>query len=144
MLTISVTLVRSVSAAALLAFVLSAVLPLFDVIPFDDQVATARILSTYASVLPSSAIWAWSIVSGLTALVGLIGLLFLWPPSRWLLAAYAVALVVSQPLLGLAVLSPYEATFGGIFGTCLLWLVTVSFWSPFAGQFRKGPRPNAT
>lgn len=140
MLNISVTLVRVVIVVTLLAFVFSTILPLLNVIPFDDQIAAARTLSTYASVLPSGAVWAWSIVSGLAALVGLFGLLFLWPPSRWLLAAYAVSLVVSQPLLGLAVLSPYEATFGGVFGTCLLWLVTVSFWSPFAEHFRKRPQ----
>lgn len=143
MLNVSVLQMRLVCAIAILAFFFSTVLPMLEVIRFDDQIAAARTLSTYDSILPSWGIWAWSIISGLGALAGLVGLAALWPPSRWLLAVYSVALVLSQPFMGLAVLSPYEATFGGLFGTCTLWLVTISFWSPFAGRFRATPHASA-
>lgn len=143
MLNVSLIQVRIVSAIALVALIFGTVLPMLDVISFDDDVASARLLSTYAALMPSWAIWAWSIGTGLIVAVGLIGLGFLWPHSRWLLATYAVASVIGQPFLGLAVVSPYEATFGGIFGTCLLWLVAVSFWSPFAERFAEVSRPNA-
>jgi hypothetical protein len=143
MLSVSLTQVRIVSAVALAALVFGTVLPMLDLISFEDDVASARLLSTYAALLPSWALWAWSIATGLIAAVGLVGLNFLWPHSRWLLATYALAAVIGQPFLGLAVVSPYEATFGGIFGTCLLWLVAVCFWSPFADRFGEAPRPNA-
>lgn len=139
MLTVTLAQVRIVSAVALVALVLSTVLPMLDLIEFDDEVATARVLGTYGALWPGWLIWAWSIVSGAIAVVGLGGLFFLWPPSRWLLAFYAVVGVITQPFLGLAVLSAHETTFGAVFGTCLLWLVVVSFWSPFAERFRRAP-----
>jgi hypothetical protein len=141
MLSISLKHVRVVSAVALIALLLGWVAPLIGLIPFNEDVATARAWNTYDSMLPTWAVLVWAIVAFSAEIVGLIGMFSLWPPSRWILAGFIATTLAAQPLLGLAVFSAYEAAFAGISGTCVLWLVAISFWSPFASEFRKPTQP---
>ena len=137
MMNVTLKQVRGVSAVALVALLLGTAAPLLGLVPFDADVATARMWNSFDSVLPPWAVLTWAIASVVAAVAGLIGMFWLWPLSRWLLAAYVLTTIAVQPFLGLAVFSSYEAAFAGIFGASLLWLVGISFWSPFADQFRK-------
>ena len=141
---VSTTLVRVVSAVALVALLLGVVAPLLGVIPFESDVANARAWNYYGSPLPNWAVNVWMVTSIVTLTTGLIGMTCLWAPARWFLVGYLAATLVIQPFVGLAVFSPYEASFAGIIGASILWLVTISFWSPFADRLRNGVRTNAT
>jgi len=113
----------------------TAVLPSVGVIPFSQEVATARQWNYFGSTIPFWAIQVWWAVAGLLTLGGLVGMMRFWSPSRWMLAAALFATLVIQPLLGLAVYSPFEASLGGIAGASFFWLVCVSFYSPLSVRF---------
>lgn len=112
-----------------------AVLPNFGVIAFSEDVATARQWNYFGATMPFWAIQVWWAVSGLLTLVGLVGMLRFWSASRWMLVTALFASLVLQPLLGLAVYSPFEASLAGISSASLLWLVCVSFYSPLSVRF---------
>ena len=121
--------------ATILGLVLSLVVPSLGVVSFAPEVEAARSWNYFDSVLPGRAVLIWYVIWGVVALAGLVGSYFFWRPARWLLAASVLLSVVAQPFLGLVVYSPFEASFAAIPGMLMLWLVTVSFWSPLAGQF---------
>jgi hypothetical protein len=144
MLDVSVKLVRVVSSVALAAVVLGVIAPLFGLVPFDGDTSTARAWNGFGSPLPGWAVIFWSLGAALAVIADLVGLHFLWAPARWILAAYIVATILTQPIMGLIVFSAYEAAFASISGTCILWLTIVSFWSPFANMLRHGARVDAS
>jgi hypothetical protein len=140
---ISVKHVRVVSAVALVAILFGVIGPLFGLVPFDSDTSNARGWNTFGSLLPQLVVFVWLLLTALAVIVGLVGLYFLWAPARWILVGYIVATILTQPFLGLVVFSAYEAGFAGISGTCILWLTTICFWSPFANRLRQGGHTNA-
>jgi hypothetical protein len=58
-----------------------------------------------------------------------------WRLSRWCLIVTWLGALFFRPLLGLSVYSAYEAFLASLFGSALLWLIIVSFWSPLAARF---------
>ncbi len=115
-----------------------AVLPSIGAIPFSEEVATARQWNYFGATIPFWAIQLWWAVSGLLTLIGLVGMLRFWPASRWLLTIALFGSLVMQPLLGLAVYSPFEASLAGISSVAFLWLVSVSFYSSLGARFAPG------
>jgi hypothetical protein len=114
-----------------------AVLPSIGAIPFSEDVATARQWNYFGSTIPFWAIQIWWAVSGLLTIGGLVGMLRFWPTSRWMLAIALFGGFAMQPLLGLAVYSPLEASLAGIASASILWLVCVSFYSSLGTRFAR-------
>lgn len=112
-----------------------AVLPNVGVIAFSEDVATARQWNYFGAAIPFWAIQVWWAVAGLLTIGGLVGMLRFWPPSRWMLVTALFASLAIQPLLGLAVYSPLEASLAGVSGVSFLWLLCVSFYSPLGVRF---------
>ena len=106
-------------------------------ITFDPAVATARHWRYFGSIMPVWAIWAYAILYMTSLLAGLIGSIFFWWVSRWVLAASIVSATVARPFLGLYVVSAPEGFFVSLFGCCVLWIVVVSFFSPLATKFSR-------
>jgi len=102
---------------------------------FDPAVATARHWRYFGSIMPLWAIWGYAILYIASLLTGLIGSIFFWWVSRWVLAVSMVGMVVARPFLGLDVVSASEGFFVSLFGFCVLWIVVVSFFSPLATKF---------
>jgi hypothetical protein len=136
MLIVTVRHVRTASVVAFLALLLSWGVPLLGLVSFSDDIANARMWNSLEAVFPLWAVTSWTIAYFLALAVGLVGMFLLWSPARWILAVAVLAQVLLQPFLGLAVFAPFEATFGGVIASIVLWLVVVSFWSPFADPFR--------
>ena len=135
MITPTITQFRAVIVIALVSWAAMAVLPNVGAIYFSEDVATARQWNYFGSAIPFWTIQVWWAVSGLLIVGGLVGMLRFWPPSRWMLTVALLASLVVQPLLGLAVYSPFEASCAGISGASFLWLVCVSFYSPVSARF---------
>jgi hypothetical protein len=119
-----------------------AVLPSSGAIPFSEDVATARQWNYFGSKIPFWAIQVWWAVSGLLTIGGLVGMLRFWSTSRWLLAIVLFGSLVMQPLLGLAVYSPFEASLAGVSSASFLWLVCVSFYSSLGARFAHRNSPS--
>jgi hypothetical protein len=134
-ITPTTTQFRVVIIVALICWSAMAVLPNIGAIPFSEDVANARQWNYFGSTISFWVIQVWWVVSGLLTLCGLLGMLRFWPPSRWMLAIGLFASLVMQPLLGLAVYSPFEASLGSISSASFLWLVCVSFYSPLSAHF---------
>ena len=139
MVTATIAQFRTVTVIALLSWGALAVLPNIGAISFSEEVATARMWNYFGSAIPFWAIQVWWAVSGVLIVVGLVGLLRFWPPARWLLVMTWILGLLVQPLLGLAVYSPFEASMASISGACFLWLVCVSFYSSMSVRFEKQP-----
>ena len=135
MVTPTITQFRAVIVVALASWAAMAVLPSIGAITFSEDVATARQWNYFGSMIPFWAIQVWWAVSGLLIVSGLVGMLRFWPPSRWMVAVALFGSLLMQPLLGLAVYSPLEASLGGISSASLLWLLCVSFYSALGARF---------
>jgi hypothetical protein len=143
MRSVSVRLFRSVCVVAL-ASLLLVQLQVVGLVSLSSGVATARMWKYYEALAPWWLTWVYGIAEFALLLVGLVGMLNFWRFSRWcVLLALALGLCV-RPFLGLAVYSAYEASLGGLSGIVCTWLVSISFWSPFAERFteRSGVSPN--
>jgi hypothetical protein len=126
---------RAVIVIALLSWSAMAVLPNIGVISFTEDVARARMWNYFGSTIPFWAIQLWWVVSGVLTVGGLVGMLRFWPPARWMLAIALISSLLMQPLLGLAVFSPFEASMAGVCGASFFWLVCVSFYSSVSDRF---------
>ncbi len=106
---------------------------------FSAEVAQVRAWNYEEAVLPFWAIdvWWWSTAIG--TVVGVLGMLCFWRPSRWVIAAVELGYVLAAPLLGLCVVSAFELFLGSAAHFMFVWLVTVSFWSPLAQRFGSAP-----
>ena len=135
MVTPTINQFRAVIVIALVSWAAMAVLPSIGAIPFSEDVATARQWNYFGSTIPFWAIQVWWVVAGLLTIGGLVGMLRFWPISRWMLAIALFVSLAMQPLLGLAVYSPFEASLAGISSASFLWLVCVSFYSPLGTRF---------
>lgn len=135
MVTPTIAQFRTVIIVALICWVAMAVLPNIGAIPFSEDVAIARQWNYIDSTIPFWVIQIWWAVSGLLTVGGLLGMLRFWPPSRWMLAIVLFGSLVMQPLIGLAVYSPFEASLGGLSSASFLWLVCVSFYSSLSTHF---------
>jgi hypothetical protein len=135
---------RVVVVAALVAWTIAMTIPHLGVVSFSDDVANARTWNYLEALLPFRAVQTWWVLNAIATLMGLMGLLRFWPPARWILAGVFIATLLVQPLIGLAVFSPFEATFGGLYGAAFVWLITVSFWSGLAKNFARVPQQNDT
>ena len=131
---ISVTQYRLVCALALITLILY-LAPMIGLVRFDHAVATARRWKYFGYLLPLWVIrlYAWTWFAAIV--VGVVGLIWFWRLSRWLLIIALLSLAALRPFLGLAVYSAYEASIACVSGYAFLWLVTVSFWSPIADRF---------
>lgn len=143
MLRISVLQYRVVCVLALTTLALYFA-PRIGLVNFDHAVATARTWRYFGYLLPLWALqlyaWTW-FAAFVLSLIGLIGF---WRISRWLLVAALLSAAALRPFLGLVVYSAYEAFIACILGYAVLWLVTVSFWSPIAEQFQGKQAKDAT
>ena len=135
MLPTSPTLFRVAIFLTLVGLVLALLLPTLGMVSFGPEVEAARGWNYFDSLLPGSGVIVWYAMWGLVALAGLIGSMFFWGPARWLLAVSVVLSLVAQPFLGLVVYSPFEATFAAASSLLMIWISTVSFWSPLASRF---------
>jgi hypothetical protein len=131
---ISVRQFRIVCIIALTTLLLT-LLPSFGLITFSDGVRTARKWLHFEAALTGWPLWIYALVNWLLTLIGVIGMLNFWRSARWCLVAVLLGAVVMRPFLGLSVYSAYEAVLGTILGSCCIWLITVSFWSPIADHF---------
>jgi hypothetical protein len=128
---------RTIIVIALLSWGAVAVLPSMGAISFSEDVATARMWNYFGSAIPFWEIQVWWVVSGVLTVGGLVGMLRFWRPARWMLAMALISSLLIQPLLGLAVYSPFEASMAGISGASFFWLVCVSFYSSVGVRFEK-------
>jgi hypothetical protein len=135
MLSISPAMFRAVVLVTLFTLAISVLSAELGLIAFDPEVETARSWVYYGSVLPFEAIQVWYWLWAFATLGGLVGSMFFWRPSRWLLAGAVLLAMATQPFLGLATASAFEMSLGGISGTLTVWIVVVSFWSPLAAHF---------
>ena len=134
MFSVSVRQFRIVCVLALAAHILNLV-PSLGLVTFTNEVRTLRKWAHFDAVLTGWTLWGYSFVSWALILVGLIGMLNFWRSARWCLVIALAGSVLMRPFLGLSVYSAYEAALGTILGVGCAWLVTVSFWSPFANHF---------
>jgi hypothetical protein len=65
----------------------------------------------------------------------MLGMLCFWHVSRWILVVALGSHLLASPFLGLMVASAFEAAAWTATFTGLVWLATVSFWSPLAKRF---------
>ena len=138
MMPLTSTHFRAAVLATVLGLALSLVVPAIGLVSFSPEVEAARSWNYFDSVLPLRGVVVWHSLWGTVALAGLVGSFFFWGPARWLLAASLLLSVAAQPFLGLVVYSSFEASFAAISGMLMLWIVTVSFWSPLASRFVEG------
>lgn len=126
---------RAVIVIALVSWSAMAALPNIGAISFSEDVANARMWNYFGSTIPFWAIQVWWVVGGVLTVGGLVGMLRFWPPARWMLVTALISSLLIQPLLGLAVYSPFEASMAGISGASFFWLVCVSFYSSVGDRF---------
>jgi len=137
MFKVSVGQFRIVCLIALGALLL-AQLPAWGLLSFSKGVTTLRLYKYYGALAPVWVIWLYATSALALLVIGLVGMLNFWRFSRWSLAAALTAALTLRPLMGMVVVSAYEAFFAGVCGTLALWLMTVSFWTPLAQQFTQG------
>lgn len=136
--------VRALTAIALVLLLLFAYLNGFNVIAYDQQVATARTWNYVGATLPIWALATYYALWNLFALVGLVGMFWFWRPARWIVATTLLAAVLFQPFFGLLVLSALERTLSTMMGITMTWLVVLCFWSPVASRFRRTEEQRVT
>lgn len=141
----SPALFRAVAVATLTCWFASVLLPALGIVAFSSEIANARSWNYFGAILPFWAVQVWSAFFSLSVLVGIVGALCFWRVSRWVLAAAVIVNLLATPFVGLLVVSPIEGALASIAGAMLVWLVTVSFWSPLANRFRSvKPNPTST
>lgn len=126
---------RIVAVVALVSWLATSFLPHTEFVSFSEEVRTLRTWNYFGAVIPFWSIQIWWVISGLLTVYGLLGMIRLWSSARFCLAAALVASFLLQPLIGLAVYSPFEASLAGVFGASAIWLVCVSLYSPLAHRF---------
>src|SRR5262249_28972609 len=89
----------------------------------------------FGMLLPVWALWAFSLIWAASIITGLLGAIFFWRLSRWILAVSLLSTIAARPFLGLTVASASEATIAQVFGYRGVWIVSVSCFSPLARQF---------
>src|SRR6516225_11317395 len=129
MLTVSVRQFRIVCSVALVSLALL-FLPRLGLISFSEGVAVARQWRYFEALLPHWAIWTYAAAWFTAVMVSLVGMYRFWRLSRWCLIVTWLGALFFRPLLGLSVYWAYEAFLATLFGSALLWLIIVSFWSP--------------
>jgi hypothetical protein len=88
-----------------------------------------------AGVLTEGDMAATEAVIDSLVVVGLVGMLNFWRLSRWCLVGALALAFVARPFLGLVVYSAFEGFFASLFSCVVMWLLTVSFWTPIAKRF---------
>jgi hypothetical protein len=134
MLSVSVRQFRLVCVLALVALLLY-VLPALGAFSFSKGVTTLRMYKFYEALAPGWVLWAYTVIEFALLVVGLIGMLNFWRLSRWCLVVALALAFAARPFLGLVVYSAYEGFCASLFGFAVLWLLTVSFWTPIADRF---------
>lgn len=143
MFSVSVRQFRIVCLIALVALLLGQ-LPAWGVLSFSKGVTALRLYKYYGALAPVWIIWLYAASALALLVIGLVGMLNFWRFSRWSLLAALTAALTLRPILGMVVISAYEAFFAGVCGTLALWLMTVSFWTPLAKQFSAGSQDGRT
>ena len=136
MLSVSVRQFRVVCVVALVALLLSQ-FPALGLLSFSKGIMTLSRYEYYAALAPTGIIWGYVVIGFTLIVVGLVGMLNFWRFSRWSLAVALVSALTVRPFLGLAVHPPYETFLATLFGSLVLWLITVSFWTPIAERFTR-------
>lgn len=116
-------------------------LPAAGLITFAADIEMARSWNYYGCIVPYESVdLFWKMTLFLLA-VSLCGLWFFSQSARSILAIWYVTTLLAEPFLGLAVYSSYEETTGGIGNALVVWLISVSFWSPLADRFSPVNQP---
>mgnify|MGYP006969509591 CR=1 FL=1 len=132
MIRASVALYREALVALLILATALQVLPESGLIAYSDEVTTARSWNSFEAWLPYEGILAVWILAIVLLLAGILGALVFWRPARWMLVGMLFIQVACTPFLGLTVMSPFEAMLNSGASIILIWVVTVSFFSPLA------------
>jgi hypothetical protein len=134
MLSVSVRQFRLACVLALVALILY-VLPALGALSFSKGVTTLRMYKFYEALAPAGVLWTYTVIAFALVVVGLVGMLNFWRLSRWCLVVALALAFAARPFLGLVVYSAFEGFFASLFGCVVMWLLTVSFWTPIAKRF---------
>lgn len=134
MFCISTRVFRVVIAVSLISLAIYIGAP-HGLVTFRPPVATLRHWRYFGSIMPVWGLWGYAVIYIASLLTGLIGSIFFWWVSRWILAASILSMVVIRPFLGLDIVPAFEGFFLSLFGYSVLWIVVVSFFSPLADKF---------
>jgi len=118
---------RSLSAAALLTYVLDAIASQRFVVNADSNIAAVLLWRHYEAALHPTLLWCSMAIVSMSTLIGLIGIFRSTPWGRWtLLGSYAASLVLSL-FSGLAIMTPLPHFLGTVSYSCGIASLTLSF-----------------
>lgn len=127
---------RALLTATIAIYLMLLAIVQLHLVPYAHEIEVARAWNHHQAIFPYPVRLGWEIADMILFFVAQVGLLFFRPFARWLLAALLVITLLSDPFMGLLVLSPLEHFLAALVGLLACLTLAIAIFSPLSAEFR--------